>query len=73
MKIFFLILQLICVPIFIFISRAAIIIMTKIGFLNLLLKNGLERENIYTIFFVISCFFATLACVLYLKLVLRLI
>lgn len=57
MKIFFFILQLICIPIFIFISRATIIIMTKIGFHNLLLENGLERENIYTVFFVISCFF----------------
>ena len=72
MKIFFLILQLICIPIFIFISRVTIIIMTKIGFHNLLLRNGLEKENIYAIFFVISCFFAALACVLYLKLILRL-
>lgn len=72
MKMFFFILQLICIPIFIFISRATIIIMTKIGFHNLLLENGLERENIYTVFFVISCFFAALACVLYLKLILKL-
>lgn len=70
MKIFFLILQLICIPIFI--SRVTIIIMTKIGFHNLLLRNGLEKENVYAIFFVISCFFAALACVLYLKLILRL-
>ena len=46
--------------------------MTKIGFHNLLLRNGLEKENIYTVFFVISCFFAALACVLYLKLILKL-
>ena len=46
--------------------------MTKIGFHNLLLRNGLEKENVYAIFFVISCFFAALACVLYLKLILRL-
>ena len=72
MKMLFFILQLVCVPIFILISRTTIIIMTRIGFLNLLIKNGLERENIYTIFFVISCFFGALACILYLKLILRL-
>ena len=66
MKIIFFVLRLFCIPIFIFTSRATIIIMTNIGFHNYLLENGLERENIYIIFFVTSCFFTALICVLYL-------
>ena len=72
MKILFFILRLICIPIFILTSRATIIIMTKIGFHNYLLENVLERESIYIIFFVTSCFFAGLICDLYLKFVSRL-
>lgn len=51
MKVIFFVLRLFCIPIFIFTSRATIIIMTNIGFHNYLLENGLERENIYIIFF----------------------
>ena len=72
MKIIFFVLRLFCIPIFIFTSRATIIIMTNIGFHNYLLENGLERENIYIIFFVTSCFFTALICVLYLKFVSKL-
>ncbi len=68
----FYLLRFLCIPIFVFGVRLAVVALVQLGLYTLLVQRvGMQKGHVYSVFFVIACAFAALLCVCYLKLLER--